>query len=61
MMKRLVAILLGLVVCAPVCFGTLSDADEAADGYLTPGEYDGSAFSLENNEQLFVMGGGHIR
>jgi hypothetical protein len=38
----------------------LSDADEAADGYLVAGEYDGGAISLENNERLVVNGGGAV-
>ncbi|MHC4232336.1 MAG: hypothetical protein ACYSO7_02985 [Planctomycetota bacterium] len=63
MMKKL----LPYFLCAffvPVCFGALSDADEAADGYLTEGEYDGSDIMLEGfgslADHLTIMGGGQI-
>ena len=58
MMKRLLPLFLVLLACTSACLGTLIDADEAADGYLTTGEYDASAVTLEYNEELFVIGGG---
>lgn len=60
MVKRLMLLLLGLTVYVPVCLAALSDADDAADGYLTAGEYDNSAVTIEYNEELFVIGGGQI-
>ena len=58
MMKRIVPYLLMLSVCVCTCLGSLSEADEASDGLLGPGEYDGGAFSLEGTETLLVAGGG---
>jgi len=60
-MKLFVFPFICLCVCMPVCFGLLSDADEAADGYLTAGEYDGGVVRPEGYEQLYVMGGGANR
>ena len=46
-----------LLCCVCICTAKLSDADEAADGYLTAGEYDSSLW-LEDNDKLIVSGGG---
>lgn len=57
-MKRLLPCFLILASCACTCFASLSEAHEAADGYLTEGEYDGGGVTLEHYDRLFVMGGG---
>ena len=58
MMKRIIPYVLVLLWCNYPCRASLSTADEAADGYLTAGEYDASGPSLENHELLIVNGGG---
>ena len=47
-----------LSMCVCTCFGSLNEADDAADGFLTEGEYDGSYVTPEGTEELYVMGGG---
>ena len=58
MMKRILPCMLLLVFGVCPCLASLATADEAADGYLTIGEYDATGPSLENNEKLIVNGGG---
>lgn len=57
-MKKLLPCVLMLLGCVCTSMAKLSDADEAADGYLTVGEYDGGIPGLENNDKLVVNGGG---
>ncbi len=58
MMRRLLPCILMVLCCVCTSMAKLSDADEAADGYLTAGEYDGGSPSLEDSDKLIVNGGG---
>lgn len=57
MMKRILLCVLMFPCCVCPGVASLSEADEAADGYLTTGEYD-SSIKLENNDVLNINGGG---
>lgn len=57
MMKRLLPFFVVIIVWMPACFASLADDPEIADGYLTNGEYV-SMGVVENNEKLFITGGG---
>ena len=62
MMKRMVPCLLMLLICACSCLGgIIADAEEAGDGLLVAGEYDGSDFKMVGTESLIVAGGGATR
>jgi len=57
MMRRLLPYFFVMFVWMPACFASLADDPEIADGYLTNGEYV-SMGVVENNEKLFITGGG---
>lgn len=56
MMKRFVPCLF-LWLCSCICIGSILDVPETIDGRLTAGEYVGFSVTLEEFEELFVMGG----
>ncbi len=61
-MKRILPCLLMLSMCACTCLASIiADAEEAADGLLEVGEYDGSGFKMVDTESLIVAGGGADR
>jgi len=60
MMRKVLSCIFVMLGCVCPCIAGLSTADEAADGYLTVGEYDASGISLENSEKLIVIGGGAV-
>ena len=59
-MKKLVSYVF-FTVYVSVCFGSLADVPQTADGQLTDGEYATLSVTLENSEELFVKGGGAFR
>ena len=58
MFKKIVLCLLVSLMLTCTCFAVIVDAEEAADGLLTVGEYDSSDFDMEGYETLIVQGGG---
>ena len=57
MMKRLVPCMLLLTIGVCQSLASLVNEDDAADGYLTVGEYD-ATLKLEGNDKLTIIGGG---